>query len=174
MTDISRLTPDDLSPALPGLADLLHACVHDGASVGFVLPFPKKDAETFWRDRVFPGVRSGTTAIWVARDEGRIVGTVQLTGQTLPNQTHRADISKMLVHPLFRRRGIARRLLSCAEEEAHARALALLVLDTRSGDPAQSLYESAGFEVAGHIPLYCRNPSSPALEPTTYMFKRLV
>lgn len=33
------------------------ACVHDGASIGFVLPFTSACSETFWRNRVLPAVQ---------------------------------------------------------------------------------------------------------------------
>ncbi|MEP2715238.1 MAG: GNAT family N-acetyltransferase, partial [Pseudophaeobacter sp.] len=59
--------------------------------------------------------------------------------------------------------------------EAEARQLqkTLLVLDTRSGDPSQRLYESIGYQVAGSIPGYCRNPHTEAYEPTTYLYKAI-
>lgn len=171
---IACLTPDDLAPALPGLTGVLHACVHAGASVGFVLPFPAEAATAFWEDRVFPSVRSGGTILFAACCDDQVVGTVQLGIALPPNQPHRADVAKMLVHPDQRRQGIARRLMQATESDARSRGKTLLVLDTRSGDPAQGLYESVGFKVAGQIPGYCRNPFHEAYEATTYLYKPLV
>ena len=37
---IDELAAAELPAAVPALAGVLHACVHGGASVGFVLPFP--------------------------------------------------------------------------------------------------------------------------------------
>lgn len=170
---VHRAEPDDLAPALEDLTDILHACVNAGASVGFILPFPQADARAFWEDRVFPAVRRGDTRLYLARDGGRVVGTVQLGLALPPNQPHRADVSKMLVHPDARRRGIARALLRHLETEAGGLGKTLLVLDTRSGDHAQPLYASEGFRVAGEIPGYCRNPFADTYEAATYMFKAL-
>ena len=172
-TRIVRLEPAGFQAALADLAALLHACVHDGASIGFVLPFDLADATAFWRDRVAPAVTNGSAVLWGAYSGGDLIGTVQLALPAMPNQTHRADVAQMLVHPNARRRGVARQLLRDLEAEARARALRLLVLDTRSGDPAQALYQSEGFNVAGAIPDYCRNPRTDLLEPTTYLYKRL-
>ncbi len=170
---IRRLSDADFDTAVAELADILFACVHAGASVGFILPFSLDDAEAFWRDKVFPAVSGSGTALFVAEIEGRIVGTVQLGLALPPNQPHRADIAKLLVHPEYRRRGIADSLMRATEDEARRQDRWLLVLDTRSGDPSGRLYQKFGFQVAGEIPNYCRNPHSHVFEPTTYMYKDL-
>ena len=170
---ILQATEADLAPALGDLTDILHACVHAGASVGFILPFDRDEARAFWETRVFPAVRSGGTRLFLAQKGGRIVGTVQLGLALPPNQPLRADVSKMLVHPDARRRGIARGLLRALNAQARGLGKTLLVLDTRSGDHALPLYESEGFRVAGEIPGYCRNPFTDTYEATTYMYKPL-
>jgi hypothetical protein len=60
------------------LAGALHASVHAGASVSFVLPFSLDDAQSFGRHKVLPGVRNRSRIVLVVRGEGEIVGTVQL------------------------------------------------------------------------------------------------
>lgn len=169
----ARLTTADLPRAKDDLAEILHACVHAGASVGFILPFAPDDAAAYWTGKVFPAVRSGGAVLFAARRDGRIAGTVQLGIDLMPNQPHRADVAKLLVHPDHRRLGIARALMQALERDARARGKTLLVLDTRSGDPSQRLYESLGFQVAGEIPDYCRNPFRAEYEATTYLYKAL-
>src|SRR4029079_6213748 len=73
------------------LADVLHAAVPDGAGVSFVVPFTMSEAREFWVDKVVPGVREGTRHVLVARDDRRIVGTVQFELAWPPNQPHRAE-----------------------------------------------------------------------------------
>ena len=158
---------------LDGLAELLHAAVHDGASVSFVLPFSVADARSFWSGSVLPRVVSGVRRVLLARVADRIGGTVQLMLDTPPNQQHRAEIAKLLVHPDYRRMGIGRALMQAAEDVARAEGRTLLTLDTRTGDLAESLYRSLGYIAAGVIPGYARGPRSPALEPTTFMYKEL-
>ena len=170
---IEQVPASALPSVLDDLTDTLHACVHYGASVGFVLPFTTQEAADFWQTRVFPMVAAQHATLFVARHEGRVVGTVQLVPAPMPNQPHRADVSKLLVHPDFRRLGLGRALMSALQDKARALSLSLLVLDTRSGDPSQSLYASLGFQVAGEIPEFCRNPFDDRLDPTTYMYKSL-
>ena len=170
---ISRLSEAFFDAALEDLSDILHRCVHTGASIGFILPFSHEAALTYWRDRVRPGLRQRTLDLFVAYGDGRIQGTVQLIQATMPNQPHRADVAKLLVHPDARRRGLGRALMTALETRAVELGKSLLVLDTRSSDPSRVLYQSLGFQISGEIPNYCRNPFENRLEPTTYMFKDL-
>jgi len=105
-TTIASLTADAAEARIGDLRALLHACVHDGASISFVLPFDPAQAEAFWSEKVLPGLRAGTRLLLVAETGGRLAGAVQLGTDTPPNQPHRAEVSKLLVHPEFRRRGI--------------------------------------------------------------------
>ena len=170
---ISRLDPDQAERALPDLARLLHACVHAGASVNFVMPFPPAEAEAFWRLKVLPSMWEGSRMLLVAEVEGRLAGTVQLATDTPPNQPHRADVSKLLVHPDARRRGVGRALMAEIETLAEEAGRTLLTLDTRTGDAAEPLYASLGYVTAGTIPGYCRDPFEDRLDATTIMYKAL-
>lgn len=170
---ISAFSADEAAACLGELGALLHACVHDGASIGFVLPYAAADAEAFWRLKVLPALRGGGLVLLVARREGRIVGTVQLDHDTMPNQRHRAEVRKLLVHPDCRRRGIARALMAEAERHAAALGRSLLTLDTRTGDMAEPLYVSLGYRTAGIIPGYCRDTLTERLDSTTIMYKPL-
>lgn len=155
------------------LGEVLRACVHAGASVSFILPFSQEDGNAFWRTKVFPAVQSGLCRVVVARREGKIVGTVQLDLATPPNQPHRAEVRKLLVHPGARRQGIARGLMLAIEEEARDAGRDLLTLDTTTGGFAESLYRSLGYVTVGVIPRYSLKVDSPELDPTTVMYKNL-
>ncbi len=109
----------------------------------------------------------------VARKDGRIAGSVQLDYDTPPNQPHRAEVRKLLVHPDFRRRGIAKALMAALESRAAELGRSLLTLDTRTGDMAEPLYVSLGYQTAGIIPGYCRDPFKDHFDPTTIMYKAL-
>ena len=173
--EIVRWEPDQqsLERDVWSLGNLLHDCVHTGAAVSFILPFTHDDAAAFWRDKVFPAVAARTSRVLVARnDRGRIVGTVQLDLAMPPNQPHRGEIKKLLVHPLERRSGIARALMMSIEEEARAAKRTLLTLDTASA-AAEQLYASLGYVRVGVIPRFSLHPETLALEGTTVMYKEL-
>ena len=121
-----------------GLSDVLIECVDGGASVNFMSPMSAAKASAFWH-RVADGVARGERALLIAEDAGGIMGTVQLILDQPENQPHRADLSKMLVHPRARRRGLGAALLREAERLARELGKSLLVLDTASND-AERLY----------------------------------
>ncbi|MBK5298171.1 MAG: GNAT family N-acetyltransferase [Vicinamibacteria bacterium] len=178
MALIEEWQPDgDGSAALDSdvdmLAEVLRAVVYDGAGVSFVVPFSLDDGRAFWIDSVLPGVRARTRRVALARWGTRIVGTVQIDLAVPPNQRHRAEVLKLLVHPDARRHGIARALMVAIEAIAQAEGKTLLTLDTWTGSHAESLYRSFGYVTVGVIPRYARGSLTPELEPATIMYKEL-
>jgi ribosomal protein S18 acetylase RimI-like enzyme len=154
------------------LAEVLRAAIYAGASISFITPFSLDEARVFW-DAKAKQVRSGGRRVINALDGDRIVGTVQLDLDTPPNQQHRAEIAKLLVHPDARRQGIARKLMVAIEDAAHAAGRTLVTLDTATGGPAELLYRSMGYSVAGVIPNFARGSLTPELHGTTIMYKEL-
>lgn len=171
MIDIEQLSATQAQPLLAALCDVLQACVADGASIGFVDAQDRGAIELFWQDKIF-SLASGDNQLLVAYQQGVIVATVMVGFSAMPNGRHRAEISKLLVHPQARRQGIARRLMQQAEQLAAAQGKTLLVLDTRSGDVATDLYLSLEWQIAGSIPLYAESVEG-VLDATTIMYKVL-
>ncbi|QEL56211.1 GNAT family N-acetyltransferase [Chromobacterium paludis] len=171
--EIFALDAEQAEAWLPELAELLHACVHDGASIHFVLPFSVAQAAAFWRDKTLPGVAGGGRVLLAALLDGRLAGSAQLDCDTPPNQPHRAEVCKLLVHPDCRRQGIARALMAELENQARRRGRSLLTLDTASGDKAEPLYLSLGYQEAGRIPGYAWDGRGEKLQATTLMYKTL-
>jgi ribosomal protein S18 acetylase RimI-like enzyme len=155
------------------LAEVLHATVHAGASVSFVLPFSKEESLAFWREKVLTGVRGGNRRVLVAREGGEIIGTVQLGLDTVPNQRHRAEVTKLLVHPKARRRGIARALMTALEAVALEEGRTLLTLDTQEAGVAERLYLSMGYVLVGVIPRYARKALVEEMEGASFLYKEL-
>ncbi|HMK80098.1 MAG TPA: GNAT family N-acetyltransferase [Xanthobacteraceae bacterium] len=156
--------------ALDELAEVLADCVAGGASVSFMLPFSRSDAAKFF-GKVIAAVAAGDTVLVAAKLAGRIVGTVQLGLDMPPNQPHRGDIRKLLVHRSARRYGIGAKLMARAEAEAKARGRTLLVLDT-AGSEAERLYVRTGWQRVGVIPDYAMWPGGGFCD-TTFFWKRV-
>jgi GNAT superfamily N-acetyltransferase len=171
MAPVRRL--DRVSDAqVAQLAALLIDCVEGGASVSFMHPLGEDEARAFWQ-RVADGVHRGERALLVAEDgAGTIVGTVQLVLDLPPNQPHRADIAKMLVHRRARRQGLGARLMRAAEATAKECGRSLLVLDTVTGGDAERLYARLGWQRVGSIPGYALWPRG-GLCATTVFYRAL-
>ncbi|MEO5576658.1 MAG: GNAT family N-acetyltransferase, partial [Gaiellaceae bacterium] len=101
-----------------------------------------------------------------AADE--LVGTVQVILAMPPNQPHRAEIAKLLVHSSARGRGIARRLMAQAEIEAGAEGKTLLVLDAVTGGDAARLYDRLGWTTVGVVPNYALYPDGRLCDTTVF------
>jgi GNAT superfamily N-acetyltransferase len=157
--------------AIPALSEVLSDCVHNGASVSFMLPFPPAESEGFWQG-VAQGVARHDRILLVAEDEDKIIGTVQVVFAPQPNQPHRADISKMLVHSSARRQGLGEALMRAAEDAARTAGKTVLVLDTVTGTPAYRLYARLGWSVVGEVPDFALYPDG-RLCPTTFFYKNI-
>ena len=169
--EVRRLDAAEVRASIDGLAAVLEDCVAGGASVSFMAPFSRAQA----RD-VFEGyadeISAGRRLLIAAVDGDEVVGTVQVILALPPNQPHRAEIAKLLVHRASRGRGIARRLMEQAESEARAEGKTLLVLDTVTGDAAERLYTQLGYERVGVIPGYALYPDGRPCD-TTVFFKNI-
>ncbi len=169
--EIVQLSATEAQERSPELAEILIDAVHSGASVSFMLPFAEPEAIAFWQ-KIFPRIASGDILLLVALLGGQAVGTVQLHLVTPPNQDHRADVAKLLVHRRAHRRGMARALMLRLEQEAIQRGRSLLTLDTMTDSAAEQLYLSLGFTRFGVIPDYARWPDGP-MGDTSFFFKNL-
>lgn len=140
------------------LAEILVRLVADGASVGFIAPLTHERARQFWDTLPRPGVHLFIATVPSGSDAGAtVVGTAQLHLAAQENGRHRAEAAKLLVHPDWQRRGIARALLNALESRAEVLGRSTLILDTREGDPSNALYIGAGWTRVGRIAEYCRS-----------------
>jgi len=153
---IERLTEWGNANDARELAELLMACVEGGASIGFLAPMKKEEAEEYWA-KVGGELSAGNRVLLVVREEEtrRIVGAAQLVCETKPNGRHRAEVQKVMVLPSHRRRGIAARLMGAIERTAAERGVWLLFLDTSDSHAgARAFYGALGYVYVGGIPGY--------------------
>jgi GNAT superfamily N-acetyltransferase len=170
---IIELDAGAIERSAEALSRILSDSVGDGAAISFMAPLHYEDAARFWTRDVLPEVAAGRRVLFGAERDGEIVGTVQLITAMPPNQPHRCEIAKMIVHPHARRLGIGRALMNRAIDRAKELGKTLITLDTRTGDRAEPLYASVGFEVAGVIPDFAWDPDGRARHSTTYMYRRV-
>ena len=170
---MATLSAAETETLLPELAELLHASVHAGASVSFVLPYSPDDALAFWRDKVLPGV-AGAACCW--RPPGRTAGwparcsSIATPAQsTAPRRGAQAAGASGFPAP-----GHRAGLDGKVEALAVAAGRSLITLDTRTGDRAEPLYASLGYVTVGVIPGFSRDShDAHRLDGTTIMYKQL-
>ena len=152
------------------LAALLVDAVEDNAGISFMAGLQLDEAAAWWRKTLSASPARG--AVLVARDEKGIVGTVQLQPAWPPNQPHRADVAKLIVHRHARGRGIARALMQELERRAREERFTLLLLDTCKGSGAEQLYTSLGWIRVGEVPNFALNPDGSPCD-TVFFYKQL-
>ena len=128
---------------VPQIAELEKLCFHDP-----------------WSQNSIASEVNNKLSFWlVAVEDNKVVGYVG--SQTVLGET---DMMNIAVHPEFRKKGIARELITqlistLAQQGSHS-----LMLEVRaSNDPAISLYKSLDFVEVGRRRNYYRNPREDAL-----------
>ena len=166
---IRLLSAEETLAQVEGLSEVLLDAVAGGASVSFMADFSHADAVAYFRG-IASEVAAGRRLLFAA---GEVDGTAQLILDTPPNQPHRAELAKMLVHRRARRRGLGRSLMEAVCAAARRRGRTLLTFDTISGAEGEKLYLACGCIKAGEIPGYALLPDGrPA--PTSVFYKNLV
>ncbi|MGO4572527.1 GNAT family N-acetyltransferase [Microvirga sp. 2TAF3] len=171
MIDIRILDAEGARRERIRLAETLADCVAGGASVSFMSPFSVEDAHDWWGG-VIDSVGADKTILFGGYADGVLSGTVQIGLDVPPNQPHRGDVKKLLVHRRARNRGLANGLMTALENEAQRRGLTLLTLDTVTGSNAERLYAKRGWTKSGIIPNYALWPDG-GLCDTTIFWKAL-
>jgi GNAT superfamily N-acetyltransferase len=168
---IERLTPPASDADLTALAQLLVDAVESGAAVSFLAPLTLERAKDWWRATL---ASSHARAIFlVARDADGIVGTVQAQPAWAPNQPHRAEVVKLLVHRQRRRTGLGTQLMHAIEDEARRNGFQLLTLDAKKGEAAEQLYRRIGWTHAGTIPRYAFDTDGSTPHDAVIFYKDL-
>jgi ribosomal protein S18 acetylase RimI-like enzyme len=147
------------------LADILLACVADGAVADFLAPLAPAKARGFWKD-VGAEVAAGRSLLLAAWADGVLAGTVALRTATPENQPHRARIAQLLVHPGLRRRGIGTALLARAAQTAQRMGRTLLTVEAPADSDAERLFRAAGFTAAGRIEGFALDPAGRPVAAT--------
>ena len=113
-----------------------------------------------WSERSVASELNNKLALWlVAEEDGNVAGYIG--SQTVMDET---DMMNVAVHPDYRRRGIAEKLILDLVEQLKAMESRCLTLEVRASNaPAIALYEKLGFVQIGRRKNYYRNPREDAL-----------
>ena len=162
--EVQTLTDVELSD----LAEILISVVNDGASVGWLTAPSLEEALTYWKSTL----RSGNVLL-LAYEGDHVVGTAQLELAQRANGRHRAEVSKVLVHPAHQGNGIGRILMTEVELTAQRYGRTLLHLDTNEDDTTNAFYQRLSWIRAGTIPQWAGSGPNNELHGTTFYYKLL-
>ncbi len=145
------LSDDDLHD----LCEAADAAIIDGGGFGWVNPPGRQALERYFRGVLLVPERE----LFIARSEGRVVGSAQLVRPPRNNeaQAFAAQLMHSFIAPYARGHGLARLLTGRVEEGARALGYHVLNLDVRdTQEAAIALYESMGYIRWGVHPAYAR------------------
>ena len=166
MNIMALSTADDFQIA--DLSRVLLCCVRAGATVGYLREMSLETAGNYWRGTL-DSARAGRLVLLAASgQDAAIVGTAQLSIHFPPNQPHVAGLNMLLVHPDYRRRGIAGALLKTVEVIARTLGRTLMMLQTARGSDAERLYVHHGFKIAGIVPGFALHPDGHLTDGAIY------
>ncbi len=161
---VNGVEPLDIAAARSAagrLSDILIACVDEGASVSFLAPLAPDKARAFWH-RAATEVGTAQRVIVAAWRNGVLSGVGMLNLATPEDQQHRADVQKVLVHPLNRRGGLGRQIMRALQHVAAMHGRSLLTLDTSTGGAGEALCRSECWQEAGQVPDFARDATGAA------------
>ncbi len=140
---------------LPDLCDITADAIIDGDGFLWVDVPRAKVLENYWHGVLLVPERS----LFVARLDGRIVGSAQLFHPSVNNESGAfgAQITTFFITRRARGRGLARAMMGRLIDAAKARSYTTLDLDVR-GDRAAAIafFEGHGFTCWGERPRYAR------------------
>jgi GNAT superfamily N-acetyltransferase len=154
---IEELSAPEVVAAADELAQLLLDAHASGMSLGLAAPLTAERAADEWRATA-AGLDPHDRIFLVAREEGSIVGTVQIVRAAAENGRHRAEIKRFAVGAAHRGRGIGRVLLEAAVDRARAMGLTLLWLSTHADTDSDRIYARLGWTRMGVMPGFATSP----------------
>jgi GNAT superfamily N-acetyltransferase len=155
--EIVELSADEVAAAGGELAQLLLDAHDSNMALGLAGPLTAEHAREVWDDtaaKLDPLRR----VLLVAREDGRVVGTVQVVRADAENGAHRAEVQRLAVSGERRDQGLGRELLEAAAERARGMELRLLWLTTHDGTGSDRFYAAVGWSRLGTVPSYSAKP----------------
>ena len=135
---------------------LINAALDVDDIIGFPAPIAN-DAPTPYLDYLKADIETARRRLLLGRDHhGQVMAMAVVTRSPLPNCEHLAEVSKCIIHPAHRGRGILRSGVDHLLAECRRCGIEVLTLDVRRGTRAEALWGALGFRPFGVLPDYAR------------------
>ena len=131
--------------------------VHEIDRLSFPLPWPERS----YRFEIRENEHSSPWVVETVLPDGRAEVVAMMVNWVIIDEAHIATIA---VHPDYRRRKIAQRLLAWGLRAAEERGARTAFLEVRCGNlAAQAMYAAFGFEIVGERPRYYQDNQEDAI-----------
>ena len=159
----------NVRPAVPAHDDAIWAILEPAFRAGETYPIPRdisrSEALAYWRT---PG-----HSVFVAEDDGRIVGTYYLRANQRGGGTHVCNCG-YIVAPGQTGRGVARAMCEHSLGIARERGFAAMQFNfvVASNERAVRLWQSCGFQIVGTLPGVFKHPARGLVD--AYVMHRML
>lgn len=140
---------------LAAIVELLDCAADDGGLLGHTQPMNPAQAEAFKRALRWT-LPTGEAHALLGTVEEELIFFCLMTPSPMPTCRHRAELSKGMLHPDYRRQRLLARVLKEVLRKADALQVEQLVLDVREASHAHQLWQRLGFETYGVLDDYAR------------------
>ena len=148
---LERIDPQ----AAKAIVELIDSTVADGGTLGFHQAMSAEQATDFCRD-LQRAIDQGNGHALLGEGPDGPACFVMLTRSGMPNCRHLAELTKGVVHPRSRGRGVVRQVLGEIVLRAREIGVEQLTLDVREGTRAHRLWRHEGFVSFGVLEDYAR------------------
>jgi len=165
--EIVELSPREVRAAADELGQLLLDAHASNMALGLSGPLTADHAREVWLEtaaKLDPARR----VLLAAREDGLVVGTVQVVRAEAENGGHRAEVQRLAVRGDRRGDGLGRALLEAAVDRARTMGLRLLWLTTHEGTGSDRFYAAVGWSRLGTVPAYSARPDGTLVGSAFY------
>ncbi|MBV8467968.1 MAG: GNAT family N-acetyltransferase [Burkholderiales bacterium] len=145
-----------LSPVVvAGIVRMINSTVPEGGTLGYAQPLDQHTAAGFI-ESLDCRIQGGDTHMLMGMAGSEPAFFVLMTQSGMPNCRHRAELSKGVVYPSHRGRGLLRLALAEIVARAHDLGVEQFELDVRENSRAHRLWQQMGFSTWGVVEDYAR------------------
>ena len=145
----------------------------DPISFASTYDFEKDKPDTFFRNKIVYSIKAPIFGVYGYFEKEKLVGTAQLGNSYYPKRCHVAHIYEVYVHPDFRRKNIATKLMkdliAKVENDPQVEILELKV-NSKNTD-AVAFYESLGFTKNARLKNVVKEPNGSYQDELVYSLK---
>lgn len=140
---------------LAAIVELLDCAADDGGLLGHTQPMNPGEAAAFTR-ALRHKLSSGLAHALLGEVSQELIFFCLMTPNPLPTCRHRAELSKGILHPDYRRQHLMPAVAEAVSRKAEALQIEQLVLDVRENSHAHRVWQALGFRSYGVLDDYAR------------------
>jgi L-amino acid N-acyltransferase YncA len=139
-----------------GIVDVMNAIIEQETIIGYTTKLDRETGAKMIGELGEEAAQESCHVLLGYDQAGTVQGMVILRQNKQPNCRHIAELSKGIIFPGSRARGLLRSALQEVAFKCQALGVELLTLDVRAGTRSEKLWRAVGFQAYGKLEDYAR------------------